>query len=200
LTGDSEDPQAAAVRIESLLAELGASGDARVRAAAEDLVRQLMQLYGAGLARMMDLIFEQDEAAAAALFDRFADDPLVASLMALHGLHPQSVEARIARALDRVRPVVSAAGADLTVLAVSDDSIRLRLDTQPGVPSPAANVRPIVERVIAEAAPEIERIVFEGGAAPLPLLQITRSDGLPARASRRSMVGDGLQAVPDGPV
>src|SRR6185295_5661800 len=182
VTGDSEDPRAAAVRIESLLAELGASGDARVRAAAEDLVRQLMQLYGAGLARMMELVFEQDEAAAGALFDRFAEDPLVASLMALHGLHPQTVEARIARALDRVRPVVTAAGADLTVLAVGADSIRLRLDTQPGVSSPAANVRPIVEPVIAEAAPEIERIVFEGGAEPLPLLQITRSDGRPVGA------------------
>jgi hypothetical protein len=183
VTGETEDPRAAAVRIESLLAELGASGDARVRAAAEDLVRQLMHLYGAGLARMMELLFDQDEAAAAALFDRFADDPLVASLMALHGLHPQTVEARIVRALDRVRPVVMAAGADLTVLAVADASIRLRLDAQPGVSSPAANVRPIVERVIAEAAPEIERIEFEGGAAPLPLLQITRSDGQPVRGA-----------------
>ncbi len=181
MSGDSEDPRAAAARIESLLAELGASGDARVRAAAEDLVRQLMQLYGAGLARVMELVFEQDEAAAAGLFDRFGEDPLVASLRAVHGLHPQTVEVRIARALDRVRPVVTAAGADLTVLAVDGDSIRLRLDTQPDVSSPAANVRPIVERVIAEAAPEIERIVFEGGAAPLPLVQITRSDGRPVR-------------------
>jgi hypothetical protein len=174
VTADAEDPRAAAVRIESLVAELAASGDARVRAASEDLVRQLMQLYGAGLARVMELAFDQDEAAAAILFDRLADDPLVASLMALHGLHPQTVEERIARALDRVRPVVTAAGADLTILAVDDRSIRLRLDTQAGVSSPAANVRPIVERVLAEAAPEIERIHFEGSAQPLPLIQITR--------------------------
>src|SRR5436190_21914996 len=109
---EAEDPRTAAVRIESLVAELAASGDARVRAASEDLVRQLMQLYGAGLARVLDLAFEHDEAAAIALFERLAEDPLVASLLALHGLHPHPVEQRIARALDRVRPIVDAAGAN----------------------------------------------------------------------------------------
>ena len=174
MTDDTEDPRTAAVRVEALVAELGAHGDARVKAAAEDLVRQLMRLYGAGLERMLELAFEQDEAASSAWFDRLADDPLVSSLLALHNLHPHPIDHRIARAIDRVRPIVDAAGGRLTVLDVGAHAIRLRLDTAPGVPVPAANLRPLVERVLAEAAPEIPRIVFEGVAAPLPLIQIVR--------------------------
>jgi hypothetical protein len=174
VTGDTGDPRTAAVRVEALVAELAASGDARVKAAAEDLVRQLMRLYGAGLERMLELAFEQDEAASSAWFDRLADDPLVASLLALHDLHPHTVERRIARAIDRVRPIVDAAGGRLTLIDVGTQAIRLRLDTAPGVSVSAVNLRPLVERVLAEAAPEIPRVDFEGVAGPLPLIQITR--------------------------
>jgi hypothetical protein len=174
VTGDTADPRTVAVRIESLVAELGASGDARVRAASEDLVRQLMQLYGAGLARILDLAYEHDQASAPALFERLADDPLVASLLALHGLHPHGVERRLARAIDRIRPVVDAAGAQLSVIEVSEASIRLRLGILPGVTAAAVDVRPLVERVVAEAVPEVPRVEFEGTAPRHQLIQITR--------------------------
>ena len=184
MTTGGEDPRSTAVRIESLIAELGTSPDARMRAASEDLVRQLMQLYGACLERVMDLTYEHDEAAAAAIFERWADDPLVASLLALHGLHPHPVEDRIARALDRVSPIVAAAGATLTLIAIDEDSIRLRIGTEQGVASAAANLRPLVERAIAEAAPEIRRLEFEGEPENRPLLQITWTDGRPIALPR----------------
>jgi len=155
-----------------------------MRAASEDLVRQLMQLYGACLERVMDLTHEHNEAAAAEIFERWADDPLVASLLALHGLHPHPVEDRIARALHRVSPIVAAAGATLTLIAIDEHSIRLRLGTEQGVSSAAANVRPLVERAIAEAAPEIGRLEFEGESETRPLLQITGTDGRPIARPR----------------
>lgn len=174
MTAGGDDPRATAARVEALVAELGTHGDARVRAASEDLVRHLMQLYGAGLARMLDLAFEQDEAAASAWAERLADDPLVASLLALHDLHPHDLDRRIARAIDRVQPIVAAAGAQLSVVAVSSKAITIKLGTLPGVTASAADVRPIVERVLAEAAPEISRVAFEGAAVVAPLIQITR--------------------------
>jgi hypothetical protein len=193
MTSDRDDPRTAAVRIESLLAELGASGDARVRGAAEDLVRQLMQLYGAGLERLMEIAHEHDADAAAALFERLAGDPLVASLLALHGLHPHTLEQRLSRAIERVRPIVEAAGACLTIVAADEDAVRLHLGTAAGATAPGANVRPIVERAIAEAAPEVRRIEVDGDAPAAPLLQITAADGTPL-SSRPRIPRAGAQA------
>jgi Fe-S cluster biogenesis protein NfuA len=174
VSAETEDPRTAAIRVEALIAELGASRDARVKAAADDLVRQLMRLYGAGLERLLDLVYEQDEAAAPALFDRLADDPLVSSLLTLHGLHPYAVDRRITRAIDRVRPIVDAAGGQLALTSVTREAITVRLSVAPGLSSTAVNLRPLIERALAEAAPEIPRIEVHGLAAPLPLIQITR--------------------------
>src|SRR6185295_3635779 len=76
-------------RIEALLAEVRALGEPRARETAEELVRLLMELYGAGIERLLEIV---DEAGAGELFDRFVQDDLVASLMILHGLHPQDIE------------------------------------------------------------------------------------------------------------
>jgi Fe-S cluster biogenesis protein NfuA len=174
VTREPEDPRSTAARVEALVAELGASGDARIRAAAEDLVRQLMGLYGAGLERLLEIAFAHDEAAAPALFDRFAEDPLVSSLLALHGLHPYGVELRAGRAIERIRPVVDAAGGQLTLTGVTAESITVQLSLTPGISSTAVNLRPLVERALAEAVPEVSRIEVQGPAAPLTLIQISR--------------------------
>ncbi len=80
------DLRAAAERIESLLGEVSALGDSPARAKAEELVRLLMSLYGAGLDRIMEIIagdgWGGEEGgggggAADCLFDRLADDGLV---------------------------------------------------------------------------------------------------------------------------
>jgi hypothetical protein len=66
---------------------------------AGELVQLLMQLYGAGLSRMVDMVHEEGNGA---ILDRFARDKLVASLLLLHGLHPVDAETRLRKALQRV--------------------------------------------------------------------------------------------------
>ncbi len=53
------------------------------------------------------------------LLDRLAADDLVASLLAVHGLHPYDVETRVARALDGVRPYLGSHGGDVELLGLS---------------------------------------------------------------------------------
>ena len=48
--------RAAGDRIEGLLRELGTVADPRVRANAEELVRLLMELFGSGLARILEVV------------------------------------------------------------------------------------------------------------------------------------------------
>ncbi|HEV2243233.1 MAG TPA: hypothetical protein VGR98_19470, partial [Streptosporangiaceae bacterium] len=59
--------------------------------------------YGDGLGRIV-AVLAGEGAAGAAVLDRLTSDPLVESLLLLHDLHPLDVDARVQRALDRVRP------------------------------------------------------------------------------------------------
>lgn len=192
------DLRAAADRIEALLQELGALGDPHASAKAEELVRLLMRLYGAGLNRILEIVHqemsemgergESGPTAADRFFDRLADDGLVSSLLVLHGLHPLDLETRILRALDRVRPYLGSHGGDVTLVGVEEGIVRLRLEGScHGCPSSAVTMKLAVERAIEEAAPEIGGIEVEGVAA--------REDpaGQPAGATRTC--GDGLLQI-----
>ena len=89
-------------RIEEVLDRLAATGDPTAAAAAEELVRSLMDFYGAGLARILHLLSGAPGRASGAPLDGLLGDPLVASLLVLHDLHPEDRDTRIARALDTV--------------------------------------------------------------------------------------------------
>ncbi|MGW1270889.1 hypothetical protein, partial [Streptomyces sp. NPDC002491] len=92
-------------RVEEVLERLTASGDPAAAAAAEELVRSLMDFYGAGLARILHLLSAApgDPGAPDGPAARLLGDELVASLLVLHDLHPEDRDTRIARALDSVR-------------------------------------------------------------------------------------------------
>ncbi|MCX5372284.1 hypothetical protein OHU34_03950 [Streptomyces sp. NBC_00080] len=86
-------------RVEEVLDRLAASGDPAAVEAAEELVRSLMDFYGAGLARVLHLLSTAPGDPVAGLLG----DELVAGLLVLHDLHPEDRDTRIARALDSVR-------------------------------------------------------------------------------------------------
>src|SRR5258705_9457517 len=88
-TQDDAQWRTAGERIQTLL-DASSSGGAVARERAEQLVREVTDLYGAVLERMMDLASAADPD----LADRFAADDLVASLLLVHGLHPYDVERR----------------------------------------------------------------------------------------------------------
>ncbi len=85
-------------RVEDALDRLARSGDPTASAAAEELVRALMDFYGAGLARVAALAAKQTDGPLAALLE----DELVAGLLVLHGLHPWDAMTRITRAVAAV--------------------------------------------------------------------------------------------------
>lgn len=171
---ETNNLRAVAGRIETLVQEFGALPDPRARQKAEEIVRLLMQLYGAGLAKILDVaIAGTDETAGARekLFKRLAEDPLVTSLLVLHELHPQDTESRITDALERVRPYLGSHGGNIALLGVAGGVVRLRLEGScDGCPSSSLTMKLAVEKAIQEAAPEIERIEVEESnhsAAPI---------------------------------
>ena len=177
--------RAAGDRIEVLMGELAASSPT-VRTKAEELVRLLMQLYGAGLDRILSIV---DEAGAAAgpVFARLAADDLVSSLLVLHDLHPLDLPFRVERALEHVRPYLESHGGNVKLLGVEEGVVRLRLEGScKSCPSSTVTMKLAVEKAIEEAAPEITRIEVEGvETAPPELVQIGRDCGISKESATR---------------
>lgn len=160
------DLHATGERIEALL-DASAAGGVIAKERTEELVRLVTDLYGAGLERVLTILHTSgrlDED----LLDLLAADELVSSLMIVHGLHPDSVEARVEQALERVRPYLGSHGGDVELLGVENDEVaRLRLlGSCDGCPSSSATLELAVEDAIRAAAPEIARIEVE--TAPTP--------------------------------
>ncbi|CQD23048.1 NifU domain-containing protein [Mycobacterium lentiflavum] len=141
-------------RIQTLL-DASAAGGAVARERAEQLVREITDLYGAGLKRMLRVALTAEPA----LADRFAADELVASLLLVHGLHPHDVERRVADALDTVRPYLGSHGGDVHLLEVDGDVVRLQFSGScKSCPSSSVTLELAVEDAVRAAAPEIESI------------------------------------------
>jgi len=79
------------------------------KTACKQLVQLLMDVHGAGLDRMMEIVFE-NEAAGPAIVDKLGQDSITSSLLLLYSLHPDDLETRIHKALERMRPRLRAAG------------------------------------------------------------------------------------------
>src|SRR5215813_5804222 len=102
-------------RIQTLLDSSAASGAAAYERA-QQLVREVVGLYGAGLERIIAL-------SEPGLAERLATDDLVASLLLVHGLHPHPLHRRVSDALDRVRPYLGSHGGDVDLLEITDDGV-----------------------------------------------------------------------------
>ena len=171
------EEQELAGRVEALLEAFRDGADPVAAARAEELVRALVELYGAGLARVVDLLAEDE--GGAALVRRLADDDLVGSLLLLHDLHPDDVDTRIQRALDRVRPYLGSHAGGIEYTGVDRDGVaHLQLEGScDGCPSSSVTVQLTVERAVLDAAPEVTAVDVKGMVAhekALPLLQIGR--------------------------
>ncbi len=161
---ESQNLRANGERIEQALNELQATADPRSLNLAEELLRLVSELYGAGLARMAEIT----RARAPELIADFAADELVASLLLVQGLHPDPLEVRVEGALESIRPFLGRHGGDVELLAIDDvlGAVKLRLlGTCDGCPSSAATLQGAVEAAILEAAPEVTQIVVEEPSA-----------------------------------
>jgi Fe-S cluster biogenesis protein NfuA len=143
-------------RIERLLSELSGK-DAEL---AEDLVHTLLEFYGAGLARIVDVVGEANRP----LLDRLAEDDLVRGLLVLHDLHPKSTHERVTEALDKVRPYLGSHAGDVEFVGIDDNGVlRLQLQgTCDGCPSSTVTAKYAIERMVREVAPEISDVVVAG--------------------------------------
>jgi Fe-S cluster biogenesis protein NfuA/nitrite reductase/ring-hydroxylating ferredoxin subunit len=155
----SSDLRAVGERIDALIDASAANGPV-ARERAEELVRLVVDLYGAGLERLLEIVHEHGGLDAS--LEALARDDLVASLLLVHGLHPHDVTTRVRHALETVRPYLGSHGGDVKLLSIDGGVVRLRmLGSCDGCPSSSVTLKLAVEGAIEAAAPEVSAIEVE---------------------------------------
>jgi Fe-S cluster biogenesis protein NfuA/nitrite reductase/ring-hydroxylating ferredoxin subunit len=158
--GDRE-PLEQVTRVEGLLEELEGLQDTLARDKATEVLQAVLDLYGEGLERIVEVVAEHDSDGA--MSGSLAGDELVAHLMLLHGLHPVPVQQRVRDALEGVRPYLESHGGNVELLSVEDGVARLRLEGScSGCPSSAMTLKLAIEKAIHEAAPDVDEVVADG--------------------------------------
>ncbi len=159
-------------RVEGLLEELESVADPAARDVALEAVQAVLELYGAGLERILDRVGGSDART-------LVDDELVEHLLLLHGLHPVAVEERVRAALDNVRPYLGSHGGDVELVRVSDGVAVVRMQGScEGCPASAMTLKLAIEDAVLKNVPDVERVEAQddaaGSAAPAvsSLLQI----------------------------
>ena len=183
---DDQGLQERVARIETLLGEIEALKDPYARQKAAEIVQVLLELYGEGLARMMEVVAQGAEGERA--FKAFAEDELVSHLLLLHGLHPLDVETRVVRALEEVRPYLQSHGGNVELLGIEGGVARVRMEGScDGCPSSAVTLKLAIEEAVLKAAPDLEGIEAEGvtEAPPKPAPTIVAGPTLRKKERKR---------------
>jgi Fe-S cluster biogenesis protein NfuA len=167
---DMQEHRRQAERIEALIQEVATFSDPHARATTEELVRALLDMYGEGLASILELTV-QNAASGHALIETFANDDLVGSLLLLHGLHPLDIETRITRALVEARPYLKSHGGNVELVKVEEGIAYLRLEGScHSCPSSTITLKLAIEEAIYQAAPDLDGLKVEGVTEPPPRL------------------------------
>lgn len=160
-------------RIEGLVHQAESLSDPLARSVAVNLLQAVLDFHSAGLERALEIAAESGEAGKA-IIQKIATDDLTSSLLLLHDLHPDDLETRIHRAVDKLQEMFSTLGAKLSLLSIEPGTVRLQFDsarTWSGTP-----VRTSVENAIFQAAPEITTVIIEGFKEPAPADFVPVSD------------------------
>lgn len=164
-------------QIDRLVQLVTAFKDDDARTTSLELLQSMMDLHGAAMARIIELLSESGEAGRSSL-SKLGSDPLICGLLVLYGIHPVALEERVSRAIEKVRPQLQKHGGSVELLQVADEVVRVKIESSgSGCGSSADTLKSTVEQAILEAAPEIVAISVEAdepaasGFVPLNMIQ-----------------------------
>ncbi|MFH0241028.1 NifU family protein [Streptomyces sp. HK10] len=163
---DDEYARGQAARAEELLSALESLPDSAAAARATDTVQTLVGLYGDCLARIMDHL-SREEGGGGDAVRRLAGDELVGHLLLVHGLHPDTAETRVRRALAGLRSRRRLGEDEVGLTGISQTAAHIRLGaTGRGCSSSPQALEQAVREAVAAAAPEIEQVEVDVETAP----------------------------------
>ncbi len=169
--------QAHTEEIEQLVERVGMLEDEHARNSALELLQSVMDLQGAVLSRIVEVLSASGEAGRNSLA-KLGNDPLVCGQLVLFGIHPVALEDRVAKALESAAPQLRKQGGTVDLVSVDDAVVKVKIQgSGHGCGSSSDAIKAIVEQAIFEAAPEVIEVVADGapssaaGFVPLNMLQ-----------------------------
>src|SRR6201998_2654202 len=109
-----------------LITQFGQMPEGPQKTACKELVQLLMDVHGAGLDRMMEIVFE-NETAGPAIIDKLAQDSVTGSLLLLYSLHPDDLETRVNKAVERMRPRLRKLSYSVDLTRVDEGAVEVRV-------------------------------------------------------------------------
>lgn len=177
--------------IERLVRDIDQVSDPSIRNLSKQLVQSLMDLHGAGIERMLEMVHSKGDVGQQ-IIDEMGRDELVRSLLLLYGLHPLDLETRVVQAVEKARQLLRSHSANIELVRISDGcAVTLRIQGNGhSCRSSAANLQSMIEQAIYDAAPDVTALTIENatpaaaeGFVPLASLQgdahdlLTRAGG-----------------------
>ena len=142
------------LEIEAQVQRLQTISDPVARATATELIASVLQLHGAALQRILEILEERREPSITAALDA---DPLVRSILLLHDLHPQSTAERVTASLRELEGQLKKRDASVELLSLEEGAVKLRLINR----GTSSGVEALLEQAIRDAAPEVSGIEIE---------------------------------------
>jgi Fe-S cluster biogenesis protein NfuA len=174
---NSNEFQAYTEQVEQAVQRVSSISDEDARTKALELLQSMMDLHGAAMARVVEVLSDGGDAGRNSLA-KLGGDPLICGLLVLYGIHPVALADRVTRAIEKVRPQVQKQGGSVELVEVEEAVVRVKLQTSgQGCGSSPDALKSAVEQAILEAAPEVVDLVIEGlpsstsGFVPLNAIQ-----------------------------
>lgn len=159
---EAQAPEELVERVQELLGSLDEIADPFAQQRVQELIGAVLELYGAGLDRILGVVADAGEPGLP-IRDALLDDGIVASLLLIHGLYPVPLEERVTQALDSVRPFLASHGGNVELISVEEGVARLQLQGScNGCPSSAATLEHALREAIDAAAPDLLGLEVEG--------------------------------------
>jgi hypothetical protein len=191
---EHSDLRAESERLDALLRDIESHGDPAARQRVLDVVGLLMTLHRAAFDRMLALA-ANPASGGPALVNQLADDTIVGPMLLVHDLHPHSLDVRLARTAERVRPIIAARGCRLEIGRLDLPAVHVAVTGLPALAADgAAGLRALIERAVLDCAPEVSSVVFDAVPADVSasacgdhsrgaLIQITRPEDYDAAST-----------------
>jgi Fe-S cluster biogenesis protein NfuA len=192
---EQKAPEELVERVQDLLGSLDEIADPVAQARVQELVGTVLELYGAGLERILGILQDAGDPALP-IRDALLDDGIVASLLLIHGLYPIPLEERVTQALDSMRPFLASHGGNVELVSLEEGVARLRLQGScDGCPSSAATLENALKEALDEAAPDLLGLEVEGVVG----LEEKKPDGPPGLSLPMVQVGAPTLPMADSP-
>lgn len=170
-------------KVQELAAQIDGLSDATVRKTAQEFMRSIMELYGLGLQKVVQVLTDSGDVGAP-MRQELIQDGVFASLLLIHDLYPIPLEERVEEGLDSVRPYLASHGGAVELVRIQDGVAYLALEGScKGCPASQATLELAIKKALDEAAPDLAGLQVEGvieeerPKGKGPMLPVVNADG-----------------------